>query len=337
MSLEERIDRLAEMGQQMLKDPHMEEITHKAYAANPWFTIENVKKSIEVICTEYLNRAKLQEWTRQYNIHTTPQSKAIGLVMAGNIPAVGFHDLLSVWICGYKALIKFSTKDQNIMSWITGWMNRLDTREDNYITEVELLTNFDAVIATGGDNTSRYFEYYFRHVPHIIRKNRNGIAILHGSENYDDLYLLGHDVFSYFGLGCRNVSRLWAPESFEVDALLEPWNNFDHVMDHTKYKNNYDYNLALFLLNKEKFIQHPNILLKEDDQIASRIACINISRYQSLQEVMDDINHNADKIQCIISAQSMGGVSVISPGQSQNPSLWDYADGVDTMQFLTTL
>ena len=340
ISTEEKIEVLGSLGD--LLNQHLENeeillISQKAKSLNPWFTLDNCKQALKAIATQYLDRNKLIDFTEKYQLSISPNSKNVGIVMAGNIPGVGFHDMLSTFICNHRSLIKLSSKDEVIIKYIIEKLIDIDSRVGEYFSIVEKLSDYDAVIATGGNNTSRYFEYYFKHVPHIIRKNRNGVALFFGDEGIDDIRALGRDIFSYFGLGCRNVSKIFIPQNFEIEKILEVLDEEKEIIHHNKYKNNFDYNMALFLLNKEKFLHNGNVLMKEDDQIASRIACLHYSRYTDDSELLDTLAAKRDEIQCIISQRPVAEFEVFPFGQAQSPGLTSFADGVDTVQFLLGL
>ncbi len=258
-------------------------------------------------------------------------------MLAGNIPAVGFHDILAVFLSDHVSMIKYSSKDQVIIPYIIKKLNEIDERTSSYFQEVEKLRDFDAVIATGGNNTSRYFEYYFGKVPNIIRKNRNGIAVITGDESEEDIFQMGIDIFSYYGLGCRNVSKVFLPKDYEIQHLLRIWDGHSEIINHNKYKNNYDYNLALYMINKEEFLQSNFLLLKKDKRVASRIATLHYSYYTDINELMDEINSVRDEIQCIVSVRQIEGFETVLPGTTQMPGLHQYADSVDIMHFLSQI
>jgi hypothetical protein len=275
-----------------------------------------------------LSRDKLEKWLSAYPIEMPANPKTVGIVMAGNIPMVGFHDLLSVMVSGHNALIKLSSKDHVLLTWLLKKLFGLDEDWKNRITVSDLLRGMDAVIATGSNNSSRYFEYYFAKYPHIVRRNRGSVAVLTGDESEDDLKRLGFDMLSYFGLGCRNVSKLLVPEGYSFDFLFESIMPFRYVIDHNKYKNNYDYNRTLLLMNKEPHLANEFLMLREDDRIVSPVAMVHYETYKTEDELNKILLKDEQNIQCV------AGSDFIPFGKTQSPELWDYADGVDTMKFL---
>jgi len=262
--------------------------------------------------------------------------RSIGLILAGNIPIVGFHDILCVLASGHKALIKLSSHDQKFIPYLLNKLIEIEPGFELQISYIDRLKDFDAVIATGSNNTSRYFDYYFSKVPHIIRKNRNSVAILNGEESKEDLEALGHDIFDYFGLGCRNVSKLYVPKDYDFKEFFESIEEFKSVADHHKYNNNYDYNKSIFLVNLDKHFDNGFLLLKEDSRFVSPLAVLYYKEYQTIEQLGSELIKNEDLIQCIVSNSKLP-LSTVAFGQSQCPGLMDYADGVDTMKFLREL
>ena len=301
----------------------------RAGQQNGWFTPENVRESIAAL-SEMLDEQALRKWINEYTF--SAESKRIGIVMAGNIPMVGFHDLLCVLISGHKAVVKTASNDSVLLPLVIKTLNQLAPEMSG---SIELLsskmTNYDAVIATGSDNSARYFESYFGHVPNIIRKNRTSIAVLSGNESDAELKMLGVDVFRYFGLGCRNVSKLLIPRSFELDRFFNAVFPFSDVINHHKYANNYDYNKAVYLMNKDELLDNGFILLKEDERLFSPLAMLFYQRYQETSEVEAYLETHQDSIQCVV------GSGKLDFGTAQQPGLKDYADGIDTMKFLQGL
>jgi len=265
MTLKERIEVLSVLGKQLT---FPEEIMQMAYQKNQWFTLQTQTQALEAIKNDYLEESKLNQWISAYDIPENLKTKEIAIIAAGNLPLVSIHDLLSVFITGNKSIIKLSEKDQILLPYLLECLFNLDERTKAYFRVVPKLSKFDAVIATGSDNSGRYFEYYFGKYPHIIRKNRNGVAILNGQESKDELRLLAKDIYSYFGLGCRNISKIYIPKNYDFSPLLEVLFEFKEIMDHHKYKNNFDYNYAVYLLGKEKFLSNGCIILKEDTKIS---------------------------------------------------------------------
>ena len=305
---------------------------------NPWFTTENVKNAVEAIA-ESLKEKKIEKWlSAYYSGGLEPRKpKSVGVVMAGNIPLVGFHDFISVLMSGHKIIAKLSSDDKHLLPLIAEMLVKIDAGFEKQIEFTEgKLENFDAVIATGSDNTSRYFEYYFGKYPHIIRKNRNAVAVLNGNETNEELTNLGKDIFSYFGLGCRNVSKLYVPGNYRFDKLFKALEQYKGVIHHARYVNNYDYNKSVFLVNRQPYLDNGFLLLKEDTAVSSPVSVVFFEHYSDFGSLYNIIRHDQEKIQCVVSVDKRIS-KCVSPGMTQSPELWDYADGVDTMDFLITL
>lgn len=339
MLLQERIEALIALGEDLKHtNDKLEFAIHKSYYDNRWFVIENIRASIAAIQKEFLNEEKLKAWIEQYNIPTQQtEPKSVGLITAGNIPLVGFHDFLCVFLSGHKAVLKPSEKDRYLLAYCMDFIQAYNPKAEAYLERPMRLKNIDAVIATGSNNTARYFENYFGKYPNIIRKNRRSVAVLDGTETKEDLYQLGHDVFDYFGLGCRNVSKLYVPRDYDFAPLLHAFHRFKSIILHNKYKNNFDYNYALLILNRVSHLSSSCILLIENSSLQSRIAQLHYEFYDDLESVEKNLHSQLQNIQCIVSKQHLGELSVVSFGQTQQPSLTDYADNVDTMEFLCSL
>lgn len=303
---------------------------------NAWFTPESVLQAVQAI-GKMLNRNDLEKWLPE-DSGTFFTGKKVGLVLAGNIPAVGFHDVLCVLVSGHFALIKASANDARLITFILKRLVALEPAFANRYEFTERLTNFDAVMATGSNNTSRYFEYYFGKVPNIIRKNRNSLALISGFESEEDLQKFGHDIFDYFGLGCRNVSKILVPEGYYFGVLFRAIEPFQPIINHHKYNNNYDYNKSIYLVNRAKHLDNGFLLLKQDEKLASPLAVLFFDFYKDFNHAIEKINLKKEAIQCVVSGMELNvDVPVIGFGKSQQPRLWDYADGVDTMAFLQTI
>lgn len=297
---------------------------------NGWFTKEAVQTAFKGIAA-WLTEENLTHWVNQYSFKVT-SPKRVAIIMAGNIPLVGFHDFLSVFLSGHKAIIKLSSSDQHLMRAILHYLKVMDARMEEYVEiKEQFLGEFDAVIATGSDNSATYFESYFGKHPHIIRRNRTSVAVIDGSETKEELTELGKDIFTYFGLGCRNVSQLWIPTDFDLNRFFEAIYTFNPIINHNKYANNYDYNKAVYLMNKANLLDNGFLLLKEDFALNSPPGMLHYVRYQDSIDAEHFLQENKDKIQVIV------GKNYIPFGMSQNPGLTDYADGVDTMKFLEAL
>ncbi|VXC20191.1 Acyl-CoA reductase [Flavobacterium sp. 9AF] len=301
---------------------------------NGWFTKDNVCFSI-ASWANALTKKNLDHWISSYDFSSVT-TKNIGLILAGNIPLVGFHDLLSVLITGHNVIVKTSSSDQYLIQFLAKYLTSLDNRFQEKIIFVEgKLENFDAVIATGSNNTARYFEFYFKDKPNIIRKNRNSVAILTGDETQEELVNLGEDIFRYFGLGCRNVSKIFVPKDYNFDAFFNAMFNYQEIIKYDKYANNYDYNKAVYLMSNYKLLDNGFLTLKEDENYASPISSVFYEYYENKNEVIQKLQNDVDRIQCIVSKNHIK--NSIKFGQTQKPNLWDYADNIDTIEFLISL
>ncbi|MCS3529255.1 acyl-CoA reductase [Chryseobacterium sp. JUb7] len=313
-------------------DADFELLLEKSKIENQWFTVENQKFALQQ-WADLLTEENINNWIKEYSISKI--SKRVGLILAGNIPLVGFHDVISVVLSNHIPVIKLSSKDRYMIPFLLKKWNEFSEGQVEF-EFVEKLENFDAVIATGSNNTARYLEYYFKNHLNIIRKNRTSVAVLKGDETEEELKLLANDIFQYFGLGCRNVTRLFIPNDFVIDRLFESFIDFQEVINHNKYANNYDYNRAVYLLNQEKFWDNNFVMLIEDDKLFSPLSVINFSRYSSLDDVKSFITENEENIQCVVAREELGFDSVAF-GEAQNPGLDTYADNVDTMKFLSVI
>ncbi|SEW20124.1 Acyl-CoA reductase (LuxC) [Chryseobacterium wanjuense] len=313
-------------------DSDFELLLKKSEIENPWFTLENQKFALQQ-WADLLTEENINNWIKEYSISKI--SKRVGLILAGNIPLVGFHDVMSVVLSNHIPVIKLSSKDRYMIPFL---LKKWKEFSDNQVEFefVERLENFDAVIATGSNNTARYLEYYFKNHLNIIRKNRTSIAVLKGDETTEELQLLAKDIFQYFGLGCRNVTRLFIPQDFVIDKLFENFLNYQDIINHNKYANNYEYNRAVYLLNQEKFWDNNFVMMKEDEKLFSPLSVINFSRYSSLDEVKNFIAENEENIQCVVAKEELG-LNSVKLGEAQNPGLDVYADNVDTMKFLSVI
>lgn len=311
-----------------------EELIQLSQSHNGWYTPEQVYFSIQS-WAKALTQENLDQWTSSYDF-TTTEPKTIALILAGNIPLVGFHDFISVLVSGHNVLVKTSSDDQHLLPFLAKYLITIEPQLANKITFAEgKLENFDAVIATGSNNTARYFEYYFKDKPSIIRKNRNSVAVLNGQETKEQLIALGEDIFRYFGLGCRNVSKLFVPKGYSFDAFFEAIFEYQDIIHYEKYANNYDYNKAVFLMSNYKLLDNGFLTLKEDSSHASPISSVFYEYYDSLTEIEKRLESEAETIQCIVSNNLVQ--NSIPFGQTQRPQLWDYADHVDTISFSLTI
>jgi hypothetical protein len=332
MKLQQRKALLVQLGRYLLANGEAwQEQKERAARANAWFIPQFVDLASEQIAQAYLTEATLDALIDKYNLpEENREPKAVGIVMAGNIPLVGFHDLLAVFLTGHRAQIKLSSKDDVLMKHLVEQLVGWEPEAAPYFVLRDLLKNCDAYIATGSNNSSRYFEYYFRNHPTIIRKNRTSVAILDGNETAAELEALADDVFQYFGLGCRNVSKLYVPQGYDFVPLLRAFDKYRDLINHNKYKNNYDYNLAAHILNNRYFMSNEAILLVEDPSPFSPLAQLHYEFYNSPGETRLNTLQN-DSIQCVVGREG------IPFGQAQCPTVTDYADGVDTIDFLLKL
>lgn len=305
---------------------------------NGWYTPDEIQRMFLAISTHYCDRTKLTPWLDKYPATKTEQIKTVGLIAAGNIPLVAFHDILCILAFGYHCVIKLSEKDKALYIWLVNQINTFDPKLGEKISFVDRLKNYDAVIATGSNLSANQFKYYFQHVPHLIRSHRNGIAILHGDETEEDFIQLGKDILYYYGNGCRNVSKLYVPEGYNFSPLIKTIDaNFSYVNEHTKFKNNYDYNFAICIMNQYKFLQGETLLYCENSSIPSPIGIINFEYYKELSELISSLDVHRNSIQCTMSNAPIKNWPTITLGQSQAPSLDDFADGINTMEFLSKL
>jgi hypothetical protein len=332
MILQDRISLLSRLGSYMLSDDaHWEHAKRKAFLQNGWFIPGFIELATKNIAKKFLAEDELNEWTAGYRVqNTTSEPRNIGIVMAGNIPMVGFHDLLCVFISGHKATIKLSSRDEVLMRQIVDVLKNWDPRVNELVQVSEMLKGCDAYIATGSNNTSRYFEYYFGKYPHIIRRNKTSVAVVNGKETKTELEQLANDVYEFFGLGCRNVTKLYVPAAYDFESLLSAFKKYDYLADHHKYKNNYDYNLTVHILNNKFYMTNGSILLIEDSSIFSPISQLNYEYYASRDELLSSLYQNQE-IQGIVEKDH------IPFGQAQSPGLFDYTDRIDTMEFLQSL
>jgi hypothetical protein len=338
MNLEQRIAGFVKLGQRItsISKADFDILQDQVAQKNPWFTPDNTKLALDGI-SKFLDTNTLTTWTanKDYLLNPT-HPRHVGVAMAGNIPLAGFHDFLCVLIAGHNLHAKLSSQDSVLISFLADVLREEEPEFTSCISFQERLNGVDAVIATGGDNTSRYFEYYFRNIPHIIRKNRSSCAVIMGEEDQHQLTSLGQDVFSYFGLGCRNVSKLFVPEQYSFIPLLDSWDRYKEVSNHHKYANNYDYQKSILLVNQVPFLDNGFVMLTEHANLVSPISTLFFEYYKDLPDLHARMQLHQDKIQCIASANAWFNGSV-SFGQAQYPEVNDYADKVDTLQFLSVL
>ena len=311
-------------------DPFFE-VIENAKHQNGWFKKDACLMAIKAWGVA-LEADYISKWIGPYALTTQAQPKTIAVIMAGNIPLVGLHDLISIWISGHKALVKCATKDNLLIPFLVSTDPFLESMTTFTKGKLE---GFDAVIATGSNNAARYFDHYFSKYPHIIRKNKNGIAVLDGTESTSDLEGLGKDMLQYYGLGCRNVSKLYLPKNFDLNQIFGGLYPYAHVIEMNKYANNYDYNKAVYLMSEFDFLENGFFMLREEKAISSPIATAHYEFYDDPTSLSKHLEEQQEHIQCIVSNAGITGA--IAFGQAQNPALWDYADGVDTLAFLKSL
>lgn len=308
------------------------DVIRQSEIENPWFDNKSIQFALKS-WADLLTRELLEQWISNYSLRES--NKKVGLILAGNIPMVGWHDVIAVILSGNIAVIKLSSKDKRLIPFLLKlWKDYSQDTIDYQL--VDRLENYDAVIATGSNNTARYLEYYFKDKKAIIRKNRTSIALLSGQESDEDLQNLARDIFTYYGLGCRNVTRLLLPEDMKLDRLFENFLDYQDIINHNKYANNYDYNRAVYLLNQDQFWDNNFVMLKQDDKLFSPLAVLHFSRYNNIEEALDFIKDNTEEIQTVVTNMDVN-ISHIKLGEAQQPTLDTYADNVDTMAFLANL
>ena len=332
---QQNINNLVRLGELLSKTEQFNDIFEEAEQQNSWFTRANVTFAFKS-WSEALSENNVQQWLSQYQLPQTTSPKKILIIMAGNLPLVGFHDLLCVLVTGHKAIVKLSSNDRVLLPYLITQMRTFapEWAEAVAFTD-DKVTEYDAVIATGSDNTARYFEYYFGKKPHIIRKNRHSVAVLTGEETPEELQDLGKDIFLYYGLGCRSVSKLFVPQGYDFDLLFQAIYPYKDIIEEQKYANNYDYNKAVYLMSLYKLLENGFLLLKEDEHYGSPIATLFYEYYTNKEALKKKLATDREKIQCVVGHNFIDGE--IPFGQTQTPKLWDYADGVNTLTFLLNL
>ena len=352
MQLEQRISAFVKLGE-FLSQFSTEEIKKKESVAfnaiffdgfkhqlklaeehNGWFTPENIQFAISG-WVESLIETNLKNWLKPYKINVS-HPKQVVIIMAGNIPLVGFHDFLAVLLCGHNVLVKQSSNDKQLLPYLAKYLEYAEPEFKGKIAFTEeKITSFDAVIATGSNNTARYFEYYFKGKPSIIRNNRNSVAVLFGNETENDLKNLSEDIFRYYGLGCRNVSKLFVPKNYNFDAFFNAMYHWHPIIDQAKYANNYDYNKAVYLMSEFDMLENGFLMIKEDVSYASPIATVFYEFYDDKEQLQQKLEADKNQIQCIVSNGFTK--NEIAFGATQKPHLWDYADSIDSIEFLLAI
>ncbi len=346
MKIKERINAFGRLGEKFnelhaLKTEEFETLCKMSYLRNNWFTQENIDHALLAWSRE-LNDASINHWLSGYEMDGPTTTKSIGVINAGNIPMVGFHDMLSVLISGHRYIGKNASDDNLLLPFVTSLLTEIEPGFTDRISFVEKLTKFDAVIATGNNNSARYFENYFGKVPHIIRKNRSGVGVVSGNETPDDFRNLGVDIFQYYGMGCRNISKIYVPDNYDFKNFFEGVYHYNDVMQHSKYMNNFDYNNAMLLMKQIPFLTNEFLIIHEDERITSPIAVVHYEKYAGKKELNDKLDAGEEMIQCVVAIEKPELKSqlknrIVKFGEAQSPALNDYADGVDTIRFLLSV
>ncbi|MBY0478939.1 MAG: acyl-CoA reductase [Chitinophagaceae bacterium] len=331
MNVQQRVEILVQLGAYIsAQDPQWEDAKRRAEQFNHWFTPAFTAMAANSIASAFLQKEKLEQWVAHYHVDDNIQPKTVGIIMAGNIPLVGFHDFLCVFISGHKQVCKLSSKDDILLKHLVEKMIEWNPSVADHVRFDTMLKDCDAYIATGSNNSARYFDYYFGRYPSIIRRNRTSVAVLTGYETPEQLSLLADDVMTYFGLGCRNVTQIYTPAAYDFVPLLAALKKYSWMFDHHKYRNNYDYQLAIYLMNNKYYMTNDCIVLVENSNPFSPIGTLHYHFYENLDELTAQLKTN-DQVQAIV------GANALAFGQAQQPSLMDYADGVDVMAFLLGL
>ena len=332
---QQNINNLVRLGELLSKTEQFNDIFEKAEQQNSWFTRANVIFAFKS-WSDALSENNVKQWLSQYQLPQTTSPKKILIIMAGNLPLVGLHDLLCVLVTGHKAIVKLSSNDCVLLPYLITQMKTFASEWTEAVTFTDdKVTEYDAVIATGSNNTARYFEYYFGKKPHIIRKNRHSVAVLTGKETPEELFALGKDIFLYYGLGCRSISKLFVPKGYDFNLLFQAIYPYKDIIQEQKYANNYDYNKAVYLMSLYKLLENGFLLLKEDEHYGSPIATLFYEYYTNKEALKKKLATDREKIQCVVGHNFIDGE--IPFGQTQTPKLWDYADGVNTLTFLLNL
>ena len=332
---QQNINNLVRLGELLSKTEQFNDIFEKAEQQHSWFTRTNVIFAFKS-WSDALSKNNVKQWLSQYQLPQTTSSKKILIIMAGNLPLVGLHDLLCVLVTGHKAIVKLSSNDCVLLPYLITQMKTFAPEWTEAVTFTDdKVTEYDAVIATGSNNTARYFEYYFGKKPHIIRKNRHSVAVLTGKETPEELFALGKDIFLYYGLGCRSISKLFVPKGYDFNLLFQAIYPYKDIIQEQKYANNYDYNKAVYLMSLFQLLENGFLLLKEDEHYGSPIATLFYEYYTDVDSLKEKLTTDAEKIQCVVAHNFT--TEEVAFGETQTPQLWDYADGVDTLNFLLKL
>lgn len=331
MNIQHRLVLLQRLGQYMQSSDEGWLLTlEKASRENGWFTPEFIQLQVNNIAEQYLQPESLQLLVETYQLSEPINIRTVGLIMAGNLPLVGFHDFLCIFLSGHNQAVKMSSKDNILFKHLVDKLISWDQEVEDMVKIQDMLKGCDAYIATGSDNSARYFDYYFSKYPSIIRKNRTSVAILDGNETMQDLEALADDVYQFFGLGCRNVTKIYVPRDYDFVPLLEAFKKYNHLFDHHKYKNNYDYQLAILIINRIYYMTNGSIILRESPDFFSPISVLHYEFYADKEAVLKSIQSN-ESLQCVV------GKTATKFGEAQHPGILDFADGIDTMKFLKSL
>lgn len=332
-----RVQAFITLGKQLaeLSGEEKEGLFRRVENQNNWFTKKSCDQAISGLI-HMLESSRMEEWVSSYDFSQVKESKDVGVLMAGNIPAVGFHDLMSVLLAGHGISAKLSSADSVLMNWLIEKLIQIEPGFEGFIQVSEMLKGKDAYIATGSDNSSRYFEYYFGKYPSLIRQNRTSVGIVRGDESEEEIKALGEDVFTYFGLGCRNVSKVFLSDEKFSEVLLKNWESFSAIADHHKYHNNYEYNKSIFLVNGEPHLDNGFLIMKKEEALVSPISVLYYEVFKDLDDLENKLSSHQNKIQCIV-AKKESWPNAVEFGKAQMPGPKDYADGVDTMEFLLSI
>lgn len=341
-NLVDNIAKIVKLGELLQKDERIVTAKERAGQKNPFFTPEFVNNAINAISEQMLQTDKLKQWLSVYpELNSFSTNKTVGIIMAGNLPLVGFHDLLCAYVCGFNINIKLSTKDDILTATTIQLLQEIEGEAGQKIALVEKLENFDAVIATGSNNSYKYFEYYFRNSPNILRKNRTSIAILTGKETKEELLGLADDIFMYFGLGCRNVSKLYVPKGFDITTLFPYFDKYNWMHEHSKYMNNYDYHRAILLLNQTPHWADDKVMIQESKALSTPLSMLYYEQYETLGALQSELLVLKEEIQCVVCSndteKTIGLTGTVHFGKTQFPELNDYADGINTLEFLLSV
>jgi hypothetical protein len=334
MDVQQRIELMVGLGQYMQENgTEWQAVKANAVLNNSWFTHQFVEIAVKNIVENFLQETALKNWASHYKIpNQNPQPQNVGIVMAGNLPLVGFHDFVCVFISGHIQTIKLSSKDNILLKHLVQYLYSQSVNVQNYISFAETLKNCDAYIATGSNNSSRYFDLYFGKYPNIIRTNRTSVGILNGHETDEELKLLSNDIALYYGLGCRNITKIYVPEQYNFEPLLNALQQFDYFIEHHKYKHNYDYHLALLMMSNKYYMTNGSTVLVEYYELFSPVSQLHYEYYSDINTVINSLTTiHQQQVQCIV------GKNFTPFGKAQQPALTNYADGIDTMQFLLQL